>query len=81
MKKQRPFFSNEVEIVEANVLEKDRIQHSFTGIDGVFISLPEQIVPAAMPIIIEAAKASKVKQLMYVSGCTVRKENALASHD
>lgn len=75
--KTRGSFSVDIEIIEADVLDPTSIRHAFTGIDGVYISLPENIVPAAMPIIIAAAKASKVKQLVYTSGCTVRKGNAV----
>jgi uncharacterized protein YbjT (DUF2867 family) len=75
--KARGLFQGDIEIIEADVLDPTSIRHAFTGIDGVYISLPENIVPVAMPAIVEAAKASRVKQLVYTSGCTVRKENAV----
>lgn len=75
--KARGLFQGDIEIIEADVLDPASIRHAFTGIDGVYISLPENIVPVAMPAIVEAAKASKVKQLIYTSGCTVRRENAV----
>lgn len=69
-------FSDEFEVIEADVLNPESIKHSFTGVDGIFISLPEQTVPIAMANIVTCAKASNVKHLVYISGCTVRKENA-----
>jgi uncharacterized protein YbjT (DUF2867 family) len=69
-------FSDGFEIIEADVLRPESIKHSFHGVDGVFISLPEKDVPAAMPDILKYAKESGVKHIVYTSGCTVRKENA-----
>jgi uncharacterized protein YbjT (DUF2867 family) len=69
-------FSDDFEIIEADVLRSESIKYSFTGIDGVFISLPEQSVPDAIPNIIKYSKESKVKHIVYTSGCTVREENA-----
>ena len=74
--KANKMFSGDFEIIEADVLSPDSIKHSFTGIDGVFISLPEKSVPEAIPHIIRYSKASHVKHLIYTSGCTVREENA-----
>ncbi len=74
--KAREIFPADYEILQADALDPESIRHSFTGVDGVFISLPEATVPAAVPNIVRAAGESKVKQLVYVSGCTVRRENA-----
>lgn len=74
--KAQKIFSAEFEIIQGDVMNSESIEHSFTGVDGVFISLPETIVRKAIPNIIQHAKESGVKQLVYVSGCTVRKENA-----
>ncbi|MBN1183654.1 MAG: NAD(P)H-binding protein [Bacteroidales bacterium] len=74
--KAKKMFSDDFEIIEADVLSPDAIKHSFTGIDGVFISLPEKSVPEAIPHIIRYSKASQVKHIVYTSGCTVREENA-----
>lgn len=74
--KARGMFSDEFEIIQADVLITESIQHSFIGVDGVFISLPEKNAPAAIANIIKNAKESKVQHLVYTSGCTVREENA-----
>jgi uncharacterized protein YbjT (DUF2867 family) len=74
--KARGMFSDDFEIIQADVLNPESIKHSFTGVDGVFISLPEKSVPAAIPHITKYSKESNVQQLVYTSGCTVRKENA-----
>ena len=76
MQKAQEIFSGEFEIIQGDVLNSESIEHSFTGVDGVFISLPETIAADAMPNIIKHAKETMVKRLVYVSGCTVRKENA-----
>lgn len=73
--KAKKMFSDDFEIIEADVLSPDTIKHSFTGIDGVFISLPEKSVPEAIQHIIRYSKASQVKHIVYTSGCTVREEN------
>jgi uncharacterized protein YbjT (DUF2867 family) len=74
--KARGVFSDDFEIIQADVLNPGSIRHSFQGIDGVYISLPEKDVPAAIPNILTLAKASGVKHIVYTSGCTVREENA-----
>jgi uncharacterized protein YbjT (DUF2867 family) len=74
--KAREIFPGDFEVLQADALDPESIRHSFTGVDGVFISLPEAMVPAAVPNIVRAAGESKVKQLVYVSGCTVRPGNA-----
>lgn len=74
--KAQQMFSNDIEILEADVLQPETIEYSFHGIDGVFISLPERSVPVAIPNILKYAGKSGVKQIVYISGCTVRKENA-----
>lgn len=74
--KAKQVYSDDFEIIEADVLSPSTIKHSFTGIDAVFISLPEKYVPEAMHNIIKYSKESKVKQFVYISGCTVREENA-----
>jgi len=74
--KTKEIFSNDYEIIEADVLNPVSIKHSFTGIYGVFISLPERSVPDAIQNIIRFCKESKVQHLVYTSGCTVREENA-----
>lgn len=75
--KARGLFPGDIEVLQADVLNSASIKHAFTGIQGIFISLPEKTVPGALPGIVEAAKSSNVKQLVYTSGCTVRKENAV----
>ncbi len=74
--KAKDMFPDDFEIIEADVLHQESIKHSFTGVDGVYISLPEKSVPAAIPNIIKCAKESNVQQIVYTSGCTVREENA-----
>jgi len=69
-------FPQGYEIIEGDVLDPNSIKQSFNGVDGIFISLPETIVSEALPTIIQYSKTSSVKQIVYVSGCTVRKENA-----
>ncbi len=69
-------FSGEFEILEADVLVPGSMKHIFHGVDGLFISLPEKIAPAAIPDILSLARGSGVRQVVYVSGCTVRQENA-----
>lgn len=73
--KAKQNFSDEFEIIQANVLEPETIQYSFQGVDGIYISLPEKDVPVAMPNILKYAKESGVGQVVYTSGCTVREEN------
>lgn len=74
--KAQSMFSDDFEIIKADVLNPESIRYSFQGIDGVYISLPEKDVPSAMPTILKNAKESGVKQIVYTSGCTVRKENS-----
>jgi len=73
--KTRKVFNDQFELIEADAMKPETIRYSFTGIDGVFISLPEKTAPHAIPSILRFAKESGVKQLVYISGCTVRKEN------
>lgn len=70
-------FPADIEILQADVLDPESIRHAFTGVDGVYISLPENTVARAITGITEAAKRSMVKQIIYTSGCTVRKGNAV----
>ena len=74
--KAKEMFSEDFEILEADVLKPETIKYSFHGIDGVYISLPERDAPEAMQNILKNAKESGVKHIVYTSGCTVRKENA-----
>ena len=74
--KAQNIFSDDFEIIEADVLKPESIKYSFHGVDGVYISLPEKDVPAAIPNILKSAGESGVKQIVYTSGCTVREENA-----
>jgi uncharacterized protein YbjT (DUF2867 family) len=74
--KARGLFSDDFEIIQADVLDSESIRHSFHGVDGVYISLPEKDVPPAIPNILNSAKLSGVKHIVYTSGCTVREENA-----
>ena len=74
--KAKSIFTSDFEIIEADVLKPESIRYSSQGIDGVYISLPEKDVPSAIPNILKNAKESGVKQIVYTSGCTVRKENS-----
>lgn len=74
--KAKACFAEEFEVLEADVLEPNTLGYAFQGVDGVFISLPERTAPKAMPNILERVKASGLQHLVYISGCTVRKENA-----
>ena len=74
--KAEKFFSDEYEIIEADVLQEESIINSFYGIDGLYINLPERDVPAALPNIIKYAGESGVSHIAYTSGCTVTEENA-----
>lgn len=76
MEKTKQIFPENYEIIEANVLYPESIKYAFSGVDGVFISLPEKDVPAAITNILHYAKESGVGHIVYTSGCTVRKENA-----
>jgi NAD(P)H dehydrogenase (quinone) len=69
-------FPEEFEIIEADVQKPETISNSFHGIDALYISLPERNIASAMKNILRAAKASDLKQIIYTSGCTVKKENA-----
>jgi uncharacterized protein YbjT (DUF2867 family) len=74
--KAKEIFSEDFEIIEADLQNEELIKHSFTGINGVFISLPEQTVPEVINNIVKLCKQSNVQQIVYTSGCTVREENA-----
>lgn len=74
--KAKKVYSDDFEIVEADLLNPESIKYSFSGINGVFISLPEKSVPDAIPNIIKYSKNSNIQHLVYISGCTVRRENA-----
>lgn len=74
--KAKEIFSEDFEIIEADLQNEELIEHSFSGIDGVFISLPEQTVPEVIHTIVKLCKHSNVKQIVYTSGCTVREKNA-----
>lgn len=74
--KANQIFSDEIEIIEADVLKPDTIKYAFEGIEGIYISLPEKDIQEALINIIEIAGKSGIKHIIYTSGCTVRKENA-----
>lgn len=74
--KAKKIFTEHYGTIEADVLNPESIKYTFSGVDGVFISLPEKDVPAAIPTILHHAKESGVTHIVYTSGCTVRKENA-----
>jgi uncharacterized protein YbjT (DUF2867 family) len=74
--KAKNLFTDDFELIEADVLKPETIKYTFNGVDGIYISLPEKDVPVAMPNILNYAKKSGVKKIVYTSGCTVRKENA-----
>jgi uncharacterized protein YbjT (DUF2867 family) len=74
--KAKSIFSDDFEIIEADVLNPESLKYSFQGVDGVYTSLPEKDVPAAMRNILKYARESNVKHIIHTSGCTVKKENA-----
>jgi predicted dinucleotide-binding enzyme len=57
--KAKEIFSEDFEIIEADLQNEELIKHSFTGINGVFISLPEQTVPEVINNIVNIMQTIK----------------------
>jgi uncharacterized protein YbjT (DUF2867 family) len=74
--KARGIFPEDMEVIEADVLDPSSIQYSFHGVDGLYISLPEKDLSVAIPNILEQTKSAGVKHIVYTSGSTVWEENA-----
>lgn len=75
-RKAKSLFPDEYEIIEADILTSDSLSQSFAGIDYIYINLPPENSPQAIPNIIKYSKENNITHLAYTSGCTVREENA-----
>ncbi len=74
--KARKLFPAEVEIIEADLNEPRSFTNAFHGVHGIFVSLPERESPALLKNVLDSVNREQVRQIVYISGCTVRKENA-----
>jgi uncharacterized protein YbjT (DUF2867 family) len=75
--KARKIFNEDFEIFQADVFNPDSLEKAFKDMQFAFISLPEQNVQTAAENILGQLKNKPLEQIGYISGCTVRKENAV----
>lgn len=74
--KARDIFKKEYQIFEGDVLKPDSIETALDECNGVYINLSGDAIAPGTKNIVELAKRKKIEQIGFISGCTVRKENA-----
>lgn len=74
--KARIIFKEGFDIIQGDVFVKDSLIPACENVQKVFISLPEQNIQIAIENILNQLSTANIEQIGYISGCTVREENA-----
>jgi NADH dehydrogenase len=74
--KARKIFNKEFEFAEGDVLQPETIETALDKCHGVYINLSGDIIATGVKNIVELASKKKIEQIGFISGCTVREQNA-----